>query len=72
VIPEDGVGADPALAVVDEGALVVGPKPDHASVKLDQVALAETLDLAVREGLPVTDDATQLALVWDHLRHGDR
>src|SRR5215218_213452 len=57
VVPEDRVGADPALAVVDERALVVGAEQHHAAIELDQVALVEPLDLAVGELLAVADDA---------------
>ena len=41
VVPEDRVGADAALPVVDDRALVVGAQQHHPAVQLEQIALAE-------------------------------
>ena len=41
MVPEDRVGADAALAVVDDRALVVGAQQHQPAVELEQVALGE-------------------------------
>ena len=43
VVPEDRVGADPALPVVDDGALVVGAQEHHAAVQLEEIALCQAV-----------------------------
>ncbi len=45
VVPEDRVGADPALAVVDDRALVVRPQQDQRAVDREEVVGAEAFDL---------------------------
>ena len=47
VVPEDRVRADAALAVVDDGALVVRAQQHHRAVEVEQLLLAEPLHLAV-------------------------
>ena len=69
MVPVDRVRADPPLAVVDDGALVVGPKQDERSVELEQVLLGEPVDLPVRDRVAVADHATEVALGGKHLRH---
>ena len=69
VVPEDRVRPDPALAVVDDRALVVGPQEDEVAVEGDQVGLGEALDLAVRDRLAVADHTPELALLPQHLGH---
>jgi hypothetical protein len=61
VIPEDRVGADPALAVEDDRTLVVRPQQDHRAVELEQIALLEPLDLSVRNRLAVSDHAPEVS-----------
>ena len=68
--PEDRVRADPALAVVDDRALVVGPQQHHRAVEREQLLLAEPLDLTVRNGLAVADHAAEIALRGHRARHG--
>ncbi len=55
VVPEDRVRADAALAVVDDRALVVGAQQHHRAVELEQLLLAEAVDLAV-----LVEDAAKL------------
>src|SRR4029453_5633724 len=72
VAPEDRVRADPALTVVDDGALVVGPQQDEPAVQLEQVVLREPLDLAVGDALAVADHSPKVARSQDahRVRHG--
>src|SRR5581483_8615412 len=63
------VGADPALPVVDERALVVRAQQDELPVELEQVRLREALDLAVRDACAVADYATEPTLGGKDLRH---
>ena len=72
VVPEDRVRADPALAVVDDRALVVGPQQDQRAVEVEQVLLGEPLDLAVRDAFSVADHAPEVALGRKHLGHDAR
>src|SRR5205807_716886 len=72
VVPEDRVGADPPLAVVDEGALVVGAEQDELAVELEQVVLGEPFDLAVRDALAVADHPPEIALGRKYLGHDAR
>ena len=67
--PEDRIRPDPALAVVDDGALVVGSQEDHSSVEVKQRSVAETLDLAVRYPFPIADDPPNALLGRKHLCH---
>ena len=69
VIPEDRVGPDPSLPVVDDRALVVSPKEDHRTVELEQLLLPEPFDLAVARAVRVADHAPQVALGRKNLRH---
>ena len=69
VAPEDRVGADPALAVVDDRALVVGAQQHHRAVEREQLLLADALDLAVGNGVAVADHAAQIALGRNGARH---
>jgi hypothetical protein len=69
VVPEDRVGADPPLPVIDDGALVVGAHQHHAAVELDQVVVGESFDLAVRNRFAVADNAPEVALSRENLRH---
>ena len=69
VVPVDRVRADPALAVVDDGALVVGSKQDERPVELEQVVLGEPVDLPSGTAVAVADHATKVALGGKHLRH---
>ncbi len=64
VVPEDRVRADPALAVVDERALVVGPQQDERPVEVEQLLLPEPVDLAV-----LVDDAAELRVAVDEVGH---
>ena len=65
VVPEDGVRPDPALAVVDDGALVVGAQQDQRAVDRKEVVRAETVDLTL-----FVEDTAQLVLFRSHLGHG--
>ena len=69
VAPEDRVRADPALAVVDDRALVVRPQQHHRAVEVEQLLLAEPLDLAVRNRVAVADHAAEIALGGNGARH---
>src|SRR5688572_20024576 len=69
VAPVDRVRADPALAVVDDGALVVGAQEHHRAVEREQLLLTEALDLAVRDRVAVTDHAAEVPLGRENLRH---
>ena len=68
VPPEDGVGADASLAVIDERALVVGPQQDQRAVEVEQKSLVDAVELAIRR-VAVADDAPQVALGRDDLCH---
>src|SRR5688500_18977654 len=65
VAPEDRGCADPALAVVDDGALLVGAQQHHGAVELEQLLLADAVRGPVRTGLAVADPAPQDALGGD-------
>ena len=65
VVPEDRVRPDPALAVVDDRALVVGAEQDERAVDREQVVGAEAFDLAL-----LIEDPPQLVLFGSDLRHG--
>ena len=69
VVPEHGVGADAALPVVDDRALVVGAQEHESAVKLEQILLAEPFHLAVGNCLAVADHPAQTALGRKHLGH---
>ncbi len=69
VVPENRIGADPPLAVVDERALVVRPQEDELPVELEKVALVEALDPAVGHALAVADHAAKPPLSRKHLSH---
>ena len=69
VVPEDRVRADAALTVVDDGALVVRAQEHHRAVELEQLLLAEAVDLAVADAVRIADDTPQVALGRKHLRH---
>ena len=71
VVPEDRVRPDAALAVVDDGAFVVRAQQDHGAIQLEQLLLAETVDLAVAGAVGVADHAPQVALGRKHLRHSE-
>src|SRR5688572_13102681 len=68
--PEDRVGADAALPVIDERALVVRAQEYEVAVEPEQVALVETGDLAVRQCAPVPDHPPQVPLRGRYLGHG--
>ena len=70
MVPEDRVRADPALAVVDDGALVVGPEQHQVAVEREQLLRAESLDLAVGDRVAVADHAAQAPIRRQHLGHG--
>ena len=55
VIPEDRVRPDAALTVVDERPLVVRPQQHHRAIEVEQLLLAEPVDLAI-----LVDDAAQV------------
>ena len=59
----DGVRADPALAVVDDRALVVGPEQDERAMDLEQRGVVEPVDTAV--GLTVDPDHAREPLLHD-------
>ena len=65
VVPEDRVRPDPALAVIDERALVVGAEQDERAVDRQEFVRAEPVDLAL-----LVDDSAQLVFLRRHLRHG--
>ena len=69
VTPVDRVRADPALAVVDDGALVVGAQQHHRAVEVEQLLLADALDLAVRNRVAVADHTAKIALGGNGARH---
>ena len=69
VVPEDRVGADPALAVVDDRALVVRPQQHERAVQLDEIVVGEALDLPVGDRVAVADHAPEVALGRENLRH---
>ena len=69
VPPEDRVGPDAPLAVVDDGALVVGPQQHHRTVELEQVLVGEAVDLAVRLSFPVPDHPPHVPFGGNHLGH---
>src|SRR4051794_35164831 len=58
VVPEDRVRANPALAVVDERALVVGPEEDQRAIDREKIVWAKAVEFAV-----LVDDAPQLVLL---------
>ena len=64
VIPEDRVRPDPALAVVDHRALVVGAEEDQRAVDGEQLVRTETVDLAT-----LVDHAPQFVPVGRNSRH---
>ena len=64
VVPEDRVRPDAALTVVDERALVVRPQQHHRAVEVEQLLLADAVDLAI-----LVDDAAQVRLALCHLGH---
>src|SRR4051795_3267413 len=64
VIPEDRVRADPALAVVDDRALVVGSEEDERAMDREQLVGAEAFDLAV-----LVDHTPKLVFVPRQLCH---
>ena len=70
VPPEDGVGADPPLPVIDDRALVVGPERHHAPVDREQVGLGEPRHHAVCQVSTVSDDPADVGLRRHHLGHG--
>ncbi len=70
--PEDRVRADPALAVIDERALVVGSQEDHPAVEIQERGVAEALDLAVRYSFPIADDPPNVMLGRKHLCHATK
>ena len=65
VVPEDRVRADPALAVVDDRALVVGAEQDERAVDREELVGAEPVDLAL-----LVDHAPKLMFFRSHLGHG--
>ena len=65
MVPEDRVGADAALAVVDDRALVEGAQQDQAAVQLEQVALGER----VGHGVAV-ENTSELERHLRHRGHG--
>ena len=67
VVPEDRVRADAALPVVDDGALVVRAQQHHRAVELEQLLLAEAVDLAV-----LVDDPAELVLLVRDPGHSGR
>ena len=69
VVPEDRVGTDPPLAVVDHRALVVRAEQNHRAVELEQLLLAEAIDLPIPRAVRVADHAPQVALDRKNLRH---
>ena len=72
MVPEDRVRADPALPVVDHGALVVRPQEHEVAVEGEKLVGAETVDLAVGDRLAVADDATQVSFGGEHAAHRAR
>ena len=69
MVPEDRVGADAALAVVDDGALVVGAQDHEPAIELDEIVVGEPFDLAVGHAVPVADDTPEVTLSRENLRH---
>ena len=69
VVPEDRVRADAPLAVVDDRALVVRPQEDEVAVEREQVVVRQAVDLAVRNGCTVADDAAQVSFGREHAAH---
>ena len=69
MVPEDRVGADAALAVVDDGALVVGAEEDEAAIELDEIVVGQPLDFAVGDRGAVADHAPEIPLSRENLRH---
>ena len=72
MVPEDRVGADAALPVVDDGALVVRPQQDEVAVEREELVGGEALDLTVRDGCAVADDAAQVSFGREHAAHRER
>src|SRR5215210_1879816 len=69
VPPEDRVRADPALAVIDDRALVVRAQQHHRAVEVEQSLLPEPLHLPVGNGGAVADHATEVVLRRDGAHH---
>src|SRR5918993_1090936 len=69
VAPEDRVRADAALAVVDDGPLVVGAQQHHRPVQRQQLLLPDALDLSVGDGVAVADHSAEIALRGHRGRH---
>src|ERR671919_627868 len=67
VAPEDRIRADPALAMVDDRALVVRAQEDEVAVEGEERRLVEAVHLAVRRPLPVADDPPHVVLGRKHL-----
>ena len=72
VVPEDRVRADPPLAVVHDGTLVVCPQEHEVAVQGEKLVTAEAVDLTVRDLLAVADDATQVSFGREHAAHAAR
>src|SRR5438067_7643793 len=68
VVPEDGVGPDASLPVIDHRTLVVCAQQDQRAVEVEQLALTQAGDLAIRRRL-VADHATEVALRGKNLGH---
>ena len=64
VIPVDRVRADAALAVIDDGTLVVGAQQHHRAVQLEKLLLAEAVDFAV-----LIEHPAKLVTPLRNLRH---
>ena len=69
MVPEDRVRADPALAVVDHGALVVRPQKHEVAVESEKLLGAQSVDLTVRDRSTVADDAAQVSFGGEHPAH---
>src|SRR3954471_18865557 len=69
VVPEDRVRADSPLTVVDDRALVVRAQEDERPVEVEELLLAEAVDLAVAAAVRVADDPPQIALRGSYVRH---
>ena len=69
VVPKDRVRTDTSLPVVDKRAFVVGAQQHHRAEEVEQLLLAEAVDLTVAGAVRVADHAPQIAFGGKNLRH---
>jgi hypothetical protein len=58
--------------VVDDRALVVRPQQHEVAIERDELVRGEAVDLAVRDGSTVADDAAQVSFGGEHAAHRER